>query len=89
MELTNEAQRICKKCLLKDMPQAEYFQNLYDYIEHLDEDIKTSDSLYARRLDQCRECDNLQRGMCKICGCFVELRAVIKVNHCPAAQRYW
>ena len=27
--------------------------------------------------------DMLLQGMCRACGCFVELRAVIAVNSCP------
>lgn len=81
--------RICKKCLLKDMPEAEYFQNLYDYISHLDPDIRASKEEYERRLTVCQSCDNLLSGMCRICGCYVELRAAIEVQCCPDAQERW
>lgn len=75
--------RLCKKCLLKDMPEADYFKNLYDYIEHLDPDIKASGEVYEERLGVCRECDQLLAGMCRVCGCYVELRAVMKGKECP------
>ena len=48
--------RICKKCLLQDMPESEYFKNLYEYIEHLDPDIRTEQREYERRLSLCRGC---------------------------------
>ena len=35
------------------------------------------------------ECDNLINGMCKICGCFVEMRAAVKKNYCPDIEKYW
>ena len=75
--------RICKKCLIRDMDRSEYFENLYAYIENLDEDIKVNDKLYEERLAFCKDCELLADGMCRACGCFVELRAVIRKNACP------
>lgn len=79
----------CRKCLLKDMPEATYFSNLYNYIDRLDEDIKADKEEYNRRLNLCKECDNLLNGMCRICGCYVELRAVIEKNSCPNMEKRW
>ncbi|QHQ63630.1 hypothetical protein Ana3638_04470 [Anaerocolumna sedimenticola] len=79
----------CRKCLLKDMPENVYFKNLYDYIETLSEDIKANAAEYERRLNICKECDNLLNGMCRICGCFIELRAVIDKNYCPDIDKKW
>lgn len=81
--------KICKRCLLMQYPDAEYFKDLYGYIESLDNDIKVEDSEYNRRLDICIECDNYIKGMCKICGCFVELRAVIAENECADIHKKW
>lgn len=81
--------RYCRKCLLKEMPENVYFKNLYDYIDTLSEDIKTDTKEYERRLNICKECDNLLNGMCRICGCFIELRAVIEKNYCPDIDRKW
>lgn len=79
-----ENQRICKRCLTRDMTdQASYFQNMYDHIAGLDETIKTSQPLYDKRLLVCKSCDLLNAGMCRACGCYVELRAAMKKNHCP------
>lgn len=64
------------------MDKNDYFQNLHDYIEHLDEDIKADKALYEQRLSVCKSCDYLQEGMCRACGCFVELRAAIASNVC-------
>ncbi|MBO5057160.1 MAG: hypothetical protein J6C64_12510 [Lachnospiraceae bacterium] len=63
--------------------KAEYFQNMYDYISNLDETIKTNQPLYEKRLMICKNCDLLTDGMCKACGCFVEMRAAIRKNSCP------
>jgi hypothetical protein len=82
-------QRFCKKCLLKDVSKDEYFKNIYEYIENLDEDIKAEEKLYEQRLSACKECDNLVNGLCRICGCFVEMRAAVKKNYCPDLSKKW
>ena len=84
-----ESQRYCKKCLLRDMPQGEYFQNLYDYIAGLEAEDKVSDDVYESRLSRCRECENLISGMCRLCGCYVEMRAAMKVRSCPQVPPLW
>ncbi len=74
--------RHCRKCLLREMDKEAYMDNLYDYIRRLDEDIKADQALYEERLSVCKACDYLEAGMCRACGCFVELRAVIRDNVC-------
>ena len=48
-----------------------------------DPEIKADEALYEERLAVCKECDLLLEGMCRICGCYVELRAAIEKNACP------
>lgn len=84
MEETAEKQRVCRRCLTRDMKgQEEYFRSLRDYIENMDPDIKASETLYEERLSVCRECELLFQGMCRSCGCYVELRAAAVKNGCP------
>ena len=45
--------RICKKCLLREMDEAGFFQNMYDYIERIPADDKTPEEEYERRLSIC------------------------------------
>lgn len=78
-----EKGRFCRKCLTRDMDKAEYFENLHTYIANLDEELKVCGPLYEERLSLCKECDLLMDGMCRACGCFVELRAAMKKNACP------
>ena len=79
--------RFCKKCLMREMQdKAEYFKSLQDYIDNLDPDIKASEELYETRLGICKECDLLLEGMCRTCGCYVELRAVVEKNYCPSKR---
>ena len=82
-------QRFCKKCLLDELFEEKEYEHLQDYIRHLDRDIKTGEKEYKERLNSCMQCDNLINGMCKICGCFVEMRAAIKKNYCPDIEKYW
>ncbi len=79
---TTQKQKRCYKCLLREMDVDQYFANLHEYIARIEEDIKAPDALYEERLSVCKECDYLQEGMCRACGCFVELRAAIMTNVC-------
>lgn len=79
-----ENNSLCKRCLIREMAGSEeYFQSLREYIENLDIDIKTKKEIYEERLLICKECDLLFQGMCRICGCYVELRAAVAKNSCP------
>ena len=73
----------CFKCLLREMDKDAYMENLYDYIQRLDQDLKADQALYEERLSVCKACDYLEDGMCRACGCFVELRAVMRKNVVP------
>lgn len=80
----SQSQRVCRKCLTRDMVgQEEYFKNLQEYIANIEQDLKVAENQYEERLAVCKECDLLFQGMCRSCGCYVELRAVMKKNACP------
>lgn len=81
--------RFCKRCLLDVIFEEAEYKNMKAYIESISEHIKTEEHEYARRLNFCIQCDNLINGMCKICGCFVEMRAAIKKNYCPDIEKKW
>lgn len=69
---------------MRDMlDKQEYFQNLQEYIDNLDPETKVSDEIYEQRLKICTECEILLEGMCRSCGCYVELRAALRKNYCP------
>ena len=73
----------CRKCLLREMDKNAYMENLYAYIDRIEEDSKADKAVYEDRLAVCKECKYLNEGLCGACGCFVELRAVQKVRKCP------
>lgn len=79
----------CKKCLLRDMEESEYFVDLQKYITRLDDELKVEEEEYERRLNICQKCEYLLNGMCGKCGCFVELRALLKKNGCPDVKKKW
>lgn len=85
----NNENRFCKKCLLKDLVSEEYLEHVKTYLDGLDELSKVEEEVYQERLLKCMECENLNEGLCKICGCFVEFRAVMKNKGCPWIHPKW
>lgn len=84
-----EGLRVCRKCLLRGESEAEYFRTLENYIARLDEDVRVEQKVYEERLEKCGQCRNLLNGMCRLCGCYVELRAALRVRKCPDTDRKW
>ena len=46
----------------------------------------TPEEEYERRLSICKECEKLLSGMCRMCGCYVEMRAAIALRDCPGKK---
>jgi len=81
--MTRKEFRFCKKCLTRDMmDKNEFFKDLQDMINNIKPDRKTEPQLYEDRLKICTDCDYLTDGMCRACGCYVELRAAVTSNSC-------
>ena len=80
---------VCKRCLLAEVDPDGLYKKVGELIEALSEDVKCPDGEYRRRLEICRSCDGLQNGICRECGCFVELRAAARKNYCPSALKKW
>ena len=86
MEIENNEspnRRICKRCLLSQIDQQELLKQIHEGIDRLPAADKVSDKDYEKRLDICKQCDHLENGTCKACGCYVELRAAAKAGRCP------
>lgn len=73
----------CKRCLLRESAQEDVYESIRIRIERLSEKEKSNDELYDYRLAQCKACENLISGVCMKCGCYIELRAAFKTQHCP------
>jgi hypothetical protein len=80
---------VCRRCLLKDMTDSEYYKGVYDYIQNLPREERAEQEIYEERLAKCRGCDSLINGMCGLCGCFVEVRALKRRNHCARSEEIW
>lgn len=74
--------QICKKCLLREMAEADA-KMIEKYKEAIKKEDQVSESEYERRLTVCKTCEFLNAGTCGACGCYVELRAAAAVSKCP------
>ena len=52
-------------------------------------DKKVSEDEYHRRLTFCKDCEKLVDGMCVLCGCYVELRALKIGMRCADIDKKW
>lgn len=84
-----EGKPVCKRCLLFEVDPDGLYKKVSDLIEIMPEDVKATAEEYKRRLDICRACSCLENGICRECGCFVELRAAAQKNYCPNAYHFW
>ncbi len=73
---------ICKKCLLREMAEADQ-KMIQKYKDAIKKQDQVDSACYESRLDVCKSCELLNVGTCGACGCYVELRAASKVSHCP------
>src|ERR1044072_3312469 len=39
-----------------------------------------------RRLEICNTCENFANGTCKLCGCYMNLKAKLGTSHCPIGK---
>ncbi|MGF1760971.1 DUF6171 family protein [Photobacterium sagamiensis] len=78
--------RECKACILAKI-DAEYAANLEQRIKHIDYSLKVDEKTYQERMEICKGCDKLLDALCRACGCYVELRGVMRKNSCP--YRKW
>ena len=81
--------RVCKQCLLRDFPMDQYFQEMNAQINAMDPEYRVEDEVYEARLMQCRSCEYLAQGMCRVCGCYVEWRAALRYKACPQVHPRW
>ena len=47
--------------------------------------------VYKERLDICRSCDDYYKptGSCKICGCFMRIKASLSISECADNPKKW
>lgn len=81
--------KICRKCLLEEMDEKEVYADLQKYIRQIPEEERTAEEEYRKRLAACQGCEQLFEGMCRICGCYVEMRAAVRIRACPQVHPRW
>ena len=73
----------CRRCLLREAYPEDYEKYVASLLQRLSPENRAADDLYARRLEACRACDQLNSGTCMGCGCLVELKAAYAKEKCP------
>ena len=78
----SENKQICKRCLLREMAEAD-IQMIEKYKAAIKGEDRVDEETYEARLAVCKGCEKLESGTCQGCGCYVELRALSIVSKCP------
>ncbi|MBQ7203773.1 MAG: hypothetical protein IJS03_07145 [Eubacterium sp.] len=73
----------CKKCLLLEAGESVTYSEIMQYVSTLDKQTLVTEDEYLKRISHCKRCDYLLSGMCRKCGCYVEVRARLKDADCP------
>lgn len=80
----------CPVCPKKINYSRESFNSdLSRYISVVKEKDRTDESEYKRRLEICAFCKYQSNGLCTQCGCFTEIRCVLKTAKCAAPKALW
>lgn len=80
----------CRRCLLSEMADERPLQRLLqEWQDALPEEKRADDAVYTARLAHCKACAHLQSGVCALCGCYVELRALKRRMRCPDSPPRW
>lgn len=80
--MTTKTKNICKKCLLREMAEADIAM-IEKYKAAIKAEDRVSEVVYENRLAVCKKCERLNAGTCAACGCYVELRALSPMSKCP------
>lgn len=83
-----ENKRFCRKCLLREQEAAAY-ASVEELLAAMDPAIKAPEAVYEKRLNICKNCPKFFGGLCRACGCFVELRAAVLEHSCPDSGHFW
>ena len=85
-----EGTPFCRRCLLREFAEGKkLYELIQDYIAAIPAEQRAAEAVYAARLAVCRECDWLANGMCRQCGCYVEVRAAKVNQRCPDPTARW
>lgn len=79
----------CRKCLLEEYDPDNALAAVREILAAMPDELRVNESEYRRRLQLCADCEHLLGGVCGLCGCYVELRAGKRLQHCPHSLRRW
>ncbi len=89
----NNPPKFCRKCFITEMKRQgiseETYRAMLERIDSMDRSLRCSEEVYEERLNSCKKCEYFAEAMCGLCGCFVESRAAVKANSCPANPKRW
>ena len=83
------SREFCIPCQKTGLSNTEYEEILKNYLDYIDEDIKTPEPAYKKRLSCCSQGEFLRNGICRLCGCFAALRAAKTHNCCADTPSRW
>ncbi|MGN0165668.1 MAG: DUF6171 family protein [Lachnospiraceae bacterium] len=90
MSKNNTIKDDCPVCPKKISYTHEQFkEDLSHYTSIIKEKDRADRDEYERRLSTCNDCKFQSNGLCTQCGCFTEIRCLLKNAHCPAASPLW
>ena len=79
---------VCKRCGLKTVLTADDVEKAVEQVRVMKGIKLADDETYNKRLSICRECDKLEYGCtCMLCGCIVNVRAVMADGKCPYPKK--
>ena len=81
-----EGLRFCKKCDYDLRMTRDALKYIENYVEKIPEDMRKKEDEYQHCLEICSGCDMLLEGTCKVCGCYVAIRAAVAGRHCPSEK---
>lgn len=85
----SESLRFCRRCSLLAASGEDFRRQLTQYLSALAPEDTADQALYEERLALCAACPECFEGMCRLCGCYVEFRAALRLRGCPAAYKKW
>lgn len=74
---------------MDELDYDETYEDIKRYISDFPKEKRASDEVYSERLGKCKACEELENGICRKCGCFVELRALKKEMYCASEEKKW
>ena len=78
--------RQCKRCWLYELADRTARDSVRSYLDTVPDSEKATEEVCDGRLALCRACEFLLTGMCRKCGCYVEIRAALSNSGCPAGK---